>query len=558
MCKYKKLIESKKGITLISLVVTIIVLLILASITLGAIKGNNSIVNKAKDAKKEEEISQWEERIDVSIIETEEKKKNPTLEDVIDGLYEDGVIDDKEEDVDRITGAITTNDPEYVIEGKLDDYLEKTPPDLEGNVIFTYNPEQLTSDNVKVTITLNIEVKFTLQYSKDSIEWKEYTEPVTMEKNGVIYARLINNRGEVGGYATGNVDNIDKLKPKDFEVQVLEVTQNTIKVSGNTVDEEKTEEYACSGIKGYQFSKDNGNTWEPAIPQASGTYTFTELQAYTDYNLKIKAVDNVGNEKDTEVVIQKTSPDKLSEPTMKFKSKTTNSITIDTVVEDEAGRNITYTLYVSENKAGPYEAKANKEAVAGTNVTLTASNLDMYTNYYYYVGVKSGTVTAESSTKNQVRTFCSGRTNSCTPTYCKGGTRTSYQGTCSKCSGAGSITCTGTMKKVYTTGGPGSTCPRCGNPNSYGGYNWSCDTCSASGHYYWCTCGYKNGSTPSHNKKKCTTCGGDGKVTKYRTSNCSHGFGYGSSHYWCQHSNDMGSSATHYYCEHSTAGVEHD
>ena len=47
----------EKGITLIALIVTIIVLLILAGITIGAITGDNGIINQAQSAKTENERS---------------------------------------------------------------------------------------------------------------------------------------------------------------------------------------------------------------------------------------------------------------------------------------------------------------------------------------------------------------------------------------------------------------------------------------------------------------------------------------------------------------------
>ena len=43
--------KSNKGITLIALVVTIVVLLILAGVSLNLVLGNNGIITKAKDAK---------------------------------------------------------------------------------------------------------------------------------------------------------------------------------------------------------------------------------------------------------------------------------------------------------------------------------------------------------------------------------------------------------------------------------------------------------------------------------------------------------------------------
>lgn len=311
--------KKEHGITLLALVVTIIVLLILAGITIGAITGDDGIINKAKDSKKESEIAQWEERIDTAIINAENKHRNPTLEDVIDELYEEDIIDDKEKDVDRETGAITTNEPEYVIEGKLDDYLdnkgteesepepepEPTPPDLiNSNTTFAYNPSTLTNGDVKVTITTTVGNGFTLQYSKNGTTWDNYTEAITMTENGAIYARLVNNENEAGGYTTGNVANIDKLDPNSFTARVTNVTENSITISGNTTDKAATTSYACSGIRGYQFSKDNGASWSTL--QTGTIYTFTGLTAGTTYKLKIKAIDNAGNETTTDTLTQDT------------------------------------------------------------------------------------------------------------------------------------------------------------------------------------------------------------------------------------------------------------
>ena len=121
----KELFE--KGVTLVALVVTIVVLIILASITIGAIKGDGGIISESKDAKAEVERQQWEERIDSSIIDAETKYQDPTLEQVIEEMIKDGIID-SEDQVDE-NGTITTNEPVYEIEGKLDDYLDKDTPE---------------------------------------------------------------------------------------------------------------------------------------------------------------------------------------------------------------------------------------------------------------------------------------------------------------------------------------------------------------------------------------------------------------------------------------------
>ena len=55
--------KMNKGITLIALVITIIVLLILAGISLATLTGQNGVLTKANSAKDEHKINQYKEEI---------------------------------------------------------------------------------------------------------------------------------------------------------------------------------------------------------------------------------------------------------------------------------------------------------------------------------------------------------------------------------------------------------------------------------------------------------------------------------------------------------------
>ena len=118
--------EKQQGITLIALVVTIVILLILAGISIGALTGDNGIIDQAHTAKEDTEIASWEEQIDLAIIDAEKKHRNPSMSDIKEELKNKGVIKDDSQ-VDDETGAITTNEPAYTIEGKLDDYIPFGP-----------------------------------------------------------------------------------------------------------------------------------------------------------------------------------------------------------------------------------------------------------------------------------------------------------------------------------------------------------------------------------------------------------------------------------------------
>lgn len=61
-------IKSTKGITLISLVVTIIILLILAGISIATLMGDNGLINRANDAKIATEIASIKEEIQTDIL----------------------------------------------------------------------------------------------------------------------------------------------------------------------------------------------------------------------------------------------------------------------------------------------------------------------------------------------------------------------------------------------------------------------------------------------------------------------------------------------------------
>ena len=86
-----------KGITLISLVITVVILIILAGIGIYAVLGNNGILNKAKEAKDETLKQAATEKMNLKItniqIDTYGKEQRmPTLQEFSDGLCEDNEI----------------------------------------------------------------------------------------------------------------------------------------------------------------------------------------------------------------------------------------------------------------------------------------------------------------------------------------------------------------------------------------------------------------------------------------------------------------------------------
>ena len=67
--KLKEQLKINKGITLIALVITIIVLLILAGVTLSMVMGDSGIFGKANNAKDKTEVAQYEEELRICVLE---------------------------------------------------------------------------------------------------------------------------------------------------------------------------------------------------------------------------------------------------------------------------------------------------------------------------------------------------------------------------------------------------------------------------------------------------------------------------------------------------------
>lgn len=68
--------KNNKGITLVALVVTIIILLILAGITVAALTGDNGLIGKSGEAKKQTEISEGLEQLEIAVTQSTNKRGN--------------------------------------------------------------------------------------------------------------------------------------------------------------------------------------------------------------------------------------------------------------------------------------------------------------------------------------------------------------------------------------------------------------------------------------------------------------------------------------------------
>lgn len=159
---------SEKGITIVALIITIIIMLILAGVTLKGITQENGIINRAKDSEILTSLKDVDEALEqYNLLKIKEKIKQGDYRNDIDleQLVEDGVLKKVEvEDTLRTIGIITDLN-KIGIQGKLGKNgtnVEKNKEIISFNSTFaecrqiTEIPENLFSNNTEVVEFGNI------------------------------------------------------------------------------------------------------------------------------------------------------------------------------------------------------------------------------------------------------------------------------------------------------------------------------------------------------------------------------------------------------------------
>lgn len=128
MKKFK--LTKNKGITLIALVVTIIVLIILAGVSLALVFGENGMITKSKDAKQMQDIARITEKLELLkgpiLIDKTSINLNEYLE----------ILEEKTEEYKiNYVERVSENNAYAVLEGKYKFLITNTE---NGNVIITY------------------------------------------------------------------------------------------------------------------------------------------------------------------------------------------------------------------------------------------------------------------------------------------------------------------------------------------------------------------------------------------------------------------------------------
>ena len=231
----KRITKNTKGITLIALVVTIIILLILAGVSIAMLTGNNGILSQAGRAKDRTKEEAAREKIQLEVTGAYNKYGDIDLGKLKTNLDNNvGADTSKINDIlidGAITGKITVDGKDFYVDGNgnvLDydgpdgtDTPEKsTETTLDRSngtidVVFLQNTSYAVSqtpnapalDNTMVPVKYNNETKNWIVCSKDDAEWYNYevqsgttesggsskwanvmlTDDIVVEKDGTTY-----------------------------------------------------------------------------------------------------------------------------------------------------------------------------------------------------------------------------------------------------------------------------------------------------------------------------------------------------------------------------------
>ncbi|MEG1059129.1 MAG: hypothetical protein RSD14_02700, partial [Clostridia bacterium] len=246
-----------------------------------------------------------------------------------------------------------------------------------------------TQGPIDMTITWPEEAGITKQWSYTGAENDWNTVDINMlelkiRDNCVVYARGINEAGNVSEVAKKEIKNIDRLIPKLF-VPTVSATTSSIQIMGSAVDSPASDIDGSSGIQSYEYSIDDGKTWENKGLATS--HTFSNLNKKTEYNVKMKAIDNAKNEIITDPV--KVITEELSQPRILLSNyQWTNKDIMATIECENSGSIIKQYSFDAKNwteYTGPITIQSNRTIYArvideaqqsGKQVTLTVTNID--------------------------------------------------------------------------------------------------------------------------------------------------------------------------------------
>lgn len=141
-----KKIKREGAITLVALVISIIVILILAGISIQTLMGENGIINKASIAKEESKKKEYKEELEIIGIDLEEKEGiNLSSEEFME-KYKEKIVADAMFERAKINGSIDEDGTIVIIVKTKEGYVYKV---TRNKVEYIDKTEETTPPTIK-------------------------------------------------------------------------------------------------------------------------------------------------------------------------------------------------------------------------------------------------------------------------------------------------------------------------------------------------------------------------------------------------------------------------
>ena len=319
------MLKNKKGITLIALVVTIVVLLILAGVTISLLLDENGIIAKSKDARTETRVSQIEDEVGMwkqhNFINKESNQAQESADTMLESLISRKLLTEDEIDREQELITIKKKDGTIVKEisyGSVTINISKTPAIEKSGAVL------LRVDSVEGLATITNEEE--LNNLVNSLNEEQKKEII---RNG--YIKLVNQEDPSANCTTFQ-DVLDWFKEQGTISEATEDAFWTALLSKQGLDEALIEALSVyfnestKMIEGYTVTNPANETSNEYIATENGTYTFKIQDIVTGktYTKKVE-VTNVDTSLPSLTVVGE--KDKHSEVLIKLKVATADKYT---------------------------------------------------------------------------------------------------------------------------------------------------------------------------------------------------------------------------------------
>ena len=385
--------KRESAITLIALVVTIVVLLILAGITISLVFGSNGVIQKAQDSKKQTEIGEMREKLEMAKVPVyADGNGSYKVQDYWDRIESEGLIADKTVDIiDNGDGTYeVTTTPGYVFEITVEPNKEIAENVIIGECIGKGENLSIGIRVVKKT-TNSIEIEVVRAEGASNFKY-------SIKKQGEEYGTAeekSETRHIFSGLTQGGIYTIKVEATKEGEQQIVEkpvqVGEIPLAIDGDIrwTGNGQAEVRIYTNETGYQLEwQKNGISEGSWTREASGVKEKTITGLVNGDIIYARLYDGTSSGKNANIEVRDdidpTATIKLSGTAVEIGKPLTAEVA---QTDNESGINISQTKWVLNKEAGNIGTEASK--YTGGTFTRTPETITLLTTaggtYYLHV-----------------------------------------------------------------------------------------------------------------------------------------------------------------------------